>query len=107
MKNSNIEFTGTKIIVTYDLNNNDISAQAIANASNGIFSTNISIQNGVSFALPNTTLASSELLSIDDAVNKFKQAFNAAKSLKLYSSCSISRILVCEVANKSGYIENN
>lgn len=106
MSKSGITFSVTKIVVTYDLSGNDISAQEIADASNGVFDTCISIKDEGKFHLPNTTLVSSNNISAEDAIGMFRQAFNAAKERK-YSSCSISRVFACDIAGKSGYIENN
>lgn len=106
MAYTDIQFTGSKVIVTYDLNNNNVSAQEIANASNGNFSTTISMKNGNKYKLPNTTLAST-ISSVNEAVTSFKNAFEAAKYNKGISYCSISRIFACEVFMKDGYIENN
>ncbi len=107
MSSSKISFSSTKIVVTYDLSNNDVSAQEIADASEGVFDTYISISRVGNFHLPNTTLASSNNITAERAVAEFKQAFKTAKGRKYYSSCSISRVFACEVDGKSGYIENN
>ena len=107
MKQSEISFTNTKIVITYDLSNNDISAQEIADASYGVFTTTITIQNTGLFQLPNTTLVSSQNISAQEAVAKFKQAFSFAKSRKHPSYCTISRLFCCEVYEKGGYVENN
>ena len=107
MRQSDISFTNTKIVITYDLSNNDISAKEIADASYGVFTTTITIQNAGLFLLPNTTLLSSQNISAREAVAKFKQAFNLAKSRKYFSSCTISRLFCNEVYQKDGYIENN
>ncbi len=107
MKQSDISFTNTKIIITYDLSNNDISAKEIADVSNGVFKTYIAIQNKGSFQLPNTTLVSSQNISAKDAAVKFRQAFNLAKGKKYFSYCTIARLFCCEASGKSGYTENN
>ena len=108
MASTDIKFGVSKVIITYDLSNNDISAQEIAEASNGVFKTYTIMQNGSLYKLPNTTLETSEIFSAKGAVIAFKQAFAVAKqNKKVFSYCRISRILACEILNKQGYIENN
>ena len=96
----------TKIVITYDLSNNNISAQEIADASNGIFKTCIAIQDSGRLQLPDTTLVSSKNIGVQEAVDKFKQAFDLAKGKK-HSTCTISCLFCCGVEGKDGYIENN
>lgn len=107
MPSTAVKFNISKIIVTYDLSPNDISAQEIADASNGMFHTTITTQNLQSFTLPNTTLESDKTLSAGQAAIVFKQALMAAKLKKGFSLASITRLLCYEVAFKGGYIENN
>lgn len=107
MANARIQLNISKVIVTYDLNNNDISAQEIADASNGVFNTCIFTSNNIKYLLPNTTLETSKCFTAEGAVLAFKQAFMEAKRRKSFSLCTISRILACEIAGKNGYIENN
>lgn len=107
MGSTNINSLATKVIITYDLTHNDISAQDIADASGGQFSRVISMQNGSNFFLPNTTLQTQTFFAASTAVSAFKQAFSKAKSQKSFSLCQIKKIFACEVGGKNGYIENN
>ena len=74
MAYTDIKFTTSKVIITYDLNNNEISAQDIADASNGIFYIDIHTGNG-KYKLPNTTLISDKNISVENAIKEFKKAF--------------------------------
>lgn len=107
MASTTINFGVSKVIVTYDLSNNDISAQEIANASNGMFCTSIVMKNHTKYHLPNTTLETSQIFTAEGAANAFRKAFLEAKRNKPFSRCIISRIFCCEISGKRGYIENN
>lgn len=92
-----------KSLITYDLSNNDVSAQQIAEKSNGRLFTTVSIRNDShKYLLPNTTLYFNG--SINDAEIVFRQAFNQAKSY--YSSCRINRLLITDVKNMNAFIED-
>lgn len=106
MLNTDIQFTISKVIITYDLSNNEISAQDIADASNGIFYIDIHTGNG-KYKLPNTTLISDKNISVENAIKEFKKAFQKANTRKWWRSCSISRILAYDIGKQGGYIENN
>lgn len=107
MGSTNINSLVTKVIITYDLTHNDISAQDIADASEDQFSIVMSMQNGNNFLLPNTTLQTQTLFTASAAVSSFKKAFYQAKAQKSFSLCQIKKIFACEVAGKNAYIENN
>lgn len=102
-----INFTWGKpyTLITYDLSDNNVSAQQIADNSAGLLHTTVSI-NGDShvYALPNTTLCFSG--SKADAERVFRQSFDRAKNPYFYSPCKISRLLITEVSNMSAYIED-
>ncbi len=92
-----------KSLITYDLSNNDVSAQQIAEKSNGRLFTTVSISNDShKYLLPNTTLYFNG--SINDAETVFRQAFNQAKNY--YSSCRINRLLITDVKNMNAFIED-
>lgn len=107
MSSKNIQFRDSKIIVTYDLSDNDISAQEIAKASNGTFYANIYIEGNDTYKLPNTTLISYKNISAESAVMKFKESFNNAKKRKFLSFSRISRIFAFEINGEKGYIEEH
>ncbi len=107
MSSTKVQLNVSKVIVTYDLSPNDISAQEIADASRGVFNTMIVMNNSRSFLFPNTTLETSTMFTAEAAANAFKQALLAAKRAKGFSRATISRLFCCEVAGKGGYIENN
>lgn len=90
-------------LITYDLSDNNVSAQQIADNSAGRLHATVSI-NGDNhiYALPNTTLWFGG--SKADAEQVFHQSFNKAKNP--YSPCKINRLLVTEISNMSAYIED-
>jgi len=105
-KSTNINFTATRTIITYDLENNDISANEIAAESNGAFETTIAMTNGNVYSLPNTTLHTT-VYDKDRAISLFQQCFNLAKRKKMFSRAKIKNIFACEILGKSGYIKNS
>ena len=96
-----------RVVITYDLNHNDISAQEIADASNGQFEIIMFMPGAGNLKLSNTTLISKKWMTADQAVTAFKQSFIAARSCRNKPYCQISRILMFDVVSKNGYIENN
>ena len=95
---------GTPVsLITYDLSNNDVSAQQIAEKSNGKLSTTVSLSNDPhKYLLPNTTLCFNG--SRNDAETIFRNAFNQAKNY--YSSCRINRLLITEVKSMNAFVED-
>lgn len=92
-----------KSLITYDLSNNDVSAQQIAEKSNGRLYTTVSLSKDThEYLLPNTTLCFNG--SKNDAETVFRQAFNLAKNY--YSSCRINRLLITEVNHMNAFIED-
>lgn len=91
-------FQYSKTIITYDLSNNDVSANTIAAQSNSL---NTNIYVDTSYNLPNTTL-SSNLETAKEAEAEFRSAF-----AKTGSDAKITRLFVIEVQDKNGIIENN
>lgn len=90
-------------LITYDLSDNDVSASKIADASNGVLHTYVTItDDNHKYLLPNTTLWYSG--SKEQAKSTFIAAFNKAK--QSYSSCTINRLLITEVGSKSSFIED-
>lgn len=103
MANTSFNWNFQDILITYDLSDNNVSAAQIADASNGLLHTKVTIKEShCTYLLPNTTLWF--LGSIERAKSVFVTAFNKAKPS--YSSCSIKRLLITEVGNKSSYIED-
>ena len=100
MSCTNFLWDASKTLVTYDLSNNAVSAQEIANSSNGQLFTKIDI-DGIIYDLPNTTLVYNG--DKNNAKNVFVSAFNKANPSPF---CSISRLLVTEVDKMLIYIEN-
>ena len=56
MSYTNFKFNEAESIISYDLEDNDVSAQEIADASNGVLKTYIKMKGGIKYYLPNTTL---------------------------------------------------
>ena len=106
MQSTNVNLTSTRTIITYDLENNDISAKEIAEASKGVFDTLILMNDGKVFNLPNTTLHTT-LYTKDIAIQQFRIAFSLAKNKKIFSKAKIKNIFACDVFGKNGFIENN
>ena len=106
MASTNFTFTGSYAMVTYDLENNDITAQQIADASGGKFVTMIEMKNGIRYNLPNTTLWDKSFSSIEDTILSFRRAFQAAKSSKWNAKSVIRRVMVLDVSNKPAYMED-
>lgn len=103
MAKINFSWGNPKTLITYDLSDNDVSASAIADASNGVLHTYVTMNDDShKYLLPNTTLWYSG--SRDQAKSTFIAAFNKAKSA--YSFCKINRLLITEVGGKSTYIED-
>lgn len=99
-KSSSINFTNTKTILTYDLSPCEITAKDICN-EDGRFYDYISIANKGKFYLPNTTLRRS--LNRDEAELAFKNAVDSAS----FGRETITCLLVVEVDEKNGFIEND
>ena len=103
MAQQNLTWPNPKVLITYDLSNNEVSAADIARASNWALSTIIVFGNEYSiYSLPNTTLLYSG--SKEQAKSAFIAAFNKAKPA--FSSCSISKLLITEVGGELAYIED-
>ena len=103
MSKTNFNWDSQDILITYDLSDNRVSAAEIADASNGVLYTYVTMKNdNHKYLLPNTTLWYSG--SKDQAKSAFIAAFNKAKPS--YSSCTINRLLITEVGGKSSYIED-
>lgn len=90
-------FINAKSLITYDLEDGDVSADDIAKQSNNLF-TYITVKNN-EYQLPFSTLRSN--LSGDNAKAEFKRAFKATGS-----KSKISRLLVVEIDGKDAFIEN-
>lgn len=99
MASTNFNFNGTESIISYDLEDNDVSAQEIADARDGKLKTYIPMSAGKQYHLPNTTLYCS--LGRDNAKTTFISAFNAT-----YSESKISRLFITEVGSKIAYIQD-
>ena len=56
MTETNFKFSKNESIINYDLTPNDISAQEIADASNGVLKTYIPMKGGKKYHLPPHTL---------------------------------------------------
>lgn len=97
---SNFNFSYTKSIITYDLENNDISASDIAKQSKHLF-TDITVKN--KYGLPFSTLGSD--YTRDKAIKEFEEALDKAKEEK-NSKSKISKLLVVEVDGKEAFVEN-
>lgn len=106
MASTKFTFGNGSTIVTYDLQNNDITAKEISDASNGKFKTYIQLQNGNKYNLPNTTLWDTASSSIDDTITAFGQAFRKAKANKIGAKSVISRVLVLDVSKTHAYMED-
>lgn len=103
MSKTNFNWDSQDILITYDLSDNRVSATEIADASNGVLHTYVTMNNDShKYLLPNTTLWYSG--SKDQAKSAFITAFNKAKPS--YTSCTINRLLITEVGSKSSYIED-
>lgn len=103
MAKTNFTWGTPKTLITYDLSDNRVSAAEIADASNGVLHTYVTMtDDNHKYLLPNTTLWYSG--SRDQAKSTFIAAFNKAKPA--YSSCKINRLLVTEVGSKFAYIED-
>ena len=90
-------------LITYDLSDNDVSAQQIADKSNGKLHTTISLKDKPhKYSLPSTTLWYKG--TKEDAERIFRQAFDQARPSS--SSCKISKLLITEVKAMSAYIED-
>lgn len=96
---SDIHFTSTKTVITYDLSPCKISVYDICNQDKRLNNT-ISVNNSGTFDLPNTTIVTE--LSISDAITAFRNAVIQADSNE-----KITRLFAAEVYDKSGYVENN
>lgn len=99
MSYTNFKFNGAESIITYDLEDNDVSAQEIADESNGALKTYITMKGGIKYYLPNTTLYCS--LSRDEAKDVFISAFNKART---YSK--IMKLFITAVNNQKSYIQD-
>lgn len=99
MTATNFKFSKNESIINYDLTSNDVSAQEIANASNGVLKTYIPMKGGIKYCLPNTTLYCT--LSRDNAKSTFISAFNLTGS-RAY----INRLFITEVNDQIAYIED-
>lgn len=104
-KGTDFTFNLNDVIITYDLTNNDISAEEIAQNSNGVLSTSILLYNNARYALPTTTLYMQKA-NREIAINTFISAFRSAKKKKYYSKAEIINLLVLEVGQKSAFIYN-
>lgn len=103
MANTSFNWNFQDILITYDLSDNNVSASQIADASNGLLHTKVTIKEShCTYLLPNTTLWFSG--SIERAKSAFIAAFNKAKPL--YSSCKINKLLISEVNSQFAYIED-
>ncbi len=90
------KLSGVRSLIIYDLKPNDISAQDIADKSNALF-TRIKFSETETYTFPSTVLKAN--LSRDEAKKEFYRAFNATGS-----KAKISKLLICEIKDKSGYI---
>lgn len=99
MTNTTITFGGTKTIINYDLSPCEISAENICNVNSQLY-TSISVKDGGSFNLPNTTLATT--LNVQDAEKVFREAVK-----KVSPKEKITKLFVIDVNNKNAFIENN
>lgn len=103
MAKTNFTWGKPRTLITYDLSNNEVSASEIAKASGGLLHTYVTIEkDSHKYMLPNTTLCFAG--SKEQAKTTFINAFNNAKSSR--SSCTISRLLITEIAGCSSYIED-
>ena len=103
MSKTNFTWGNPKTLITYDLSDNRVSAAEIADASNGVLHTYVTINNdNHKYLLPNTTLCYNG--SKEQAKSTFEAAFNKAKPS--YSACTINRLLITEVGSKASYIED-
>ena len=99
MSYTNFKFNEAESIISYDLEDNDVSAQEIADASNGVLKTYIKMKGGIKYYLPNTTLYC--VLSREEAKNVFVSALN-----KSGTNSKITRLFITEVNNQKTYIQD-
>ena len=104
-KEADFTFNTNDVVITYDLTNNDISAEEIAENSNGLLFTRISYNN-IGYALPTTTIYMQNA-NVKIAIDAFVKAFESAKNKKYYSQAKIKKLLVLEVGQKSAYLAND
>jgi len=97
-KTTNISFENTRCVITYDLENNDVSTEDIAGESHYLNCT--TAVNNTSYDLPYTTLRSD--LDVEKAKDEFKRALRATGSRS-----NLKRLFIVDAQKNSGYIENN
>ena len=98
-KSSPINFTNTKTILTYDLSPCEITAKDICNEDRRFYNY-IFIADKDKFYLPNTTIRT--ILNKEEAKIAFKTGLDSAS----FGRETITCLLVVEVDEKNGFIEN-
>jgi len=99
MAETNFKFSKNESIINYDLTPNDISAQEIADASNGVLKTYIPMKGGKKYHLPNTTLYCTLLR--DNAKTSFINAFHSTGS-----RATVNRLFITELNEQIAYIKD-
>ena len=93
---TNFKLSEVRSLIIYDLEPNDVSAKDIATKSKVLFA-RIKFSEEEIYNFPSTVLKAN--LPRDEAKKEFYRALNETGS-----KAKVSRLLICEIKDKNGYI---